>query len=92
MGFGDKLKDLKKQAQESVAEHKDQLHDALDTASVAVDRKTHGKHTARIAKFGQKASDALDKLGGDEPPQTAEATAEPRAAGAEPTAEAHEPA
>jgi hypothetical protein len=66
MGLGDKFKDLAKQAQDSVAEHKDQLHEAVDAVSVAADRKTHGKHTAKIAKFGQKATDAVDRLSTDD--------------------------
>jgi MT0933-like antitoxin protein len=66
MGLGDKFKNIAKQAQDAVVEHKDQLHDAVDAAGVVADRKTRGKHTAKIAKFGQKAGDAIDRLGGDE--------------------------
>ena len=62
MGLGDKLKELKKQAQESVAEHSEQIHDAMGVAAAAVDKKTHGKHTAKIAKFGQKAVDKVDQF------------------------------
>ena len=62
MGLGDKLKDLRKQAQDAVAEHSEQIHDAMGVAAAAVDKKTHGKHTAKIAKFGQKAVDAVDKF------------------------------
>ena len=66
MGLGDKFKDLAKQAQETVAEHKDEIHDALDKASVAADQKTHGKYTDKIAKMGQKAGEAVDKVSGGE--------------------------
>ncbi len=62
MGFGDKLKDLRKQAQEAVSEHSEHLHNALDVAGAAANTKTHGKHTQRIAKFGEKASEKLDKF------------------------------
>jgi MT0933-like antitoxin protein len=62
MGFGDKLKDLRKQAQEAVSEHSEQLHTALDVAGTAANTKTRGKHTQRIAKFGEKASEKLDKF------------------------------
>jgi hypothetical protein len=62
MGFGDKFKHLADQAKEAVAEHKDQIHDAVDAVSVAVDKKTHGRHTANIMKFNQKASGAVDKV------------------------------
>jgi hypothetical protein len=62
MGLGDKFKNLAKQAQDSVAEHKEQLQGAVETVSVAADRKTKGRHTDKIARMGQKASDALDRL------------------------------
>jgi hypothetical protein len=65
MGLGDKFKDIAKQAQDAVVDHRDQLHDAVDAVGVAADRKTRGKHTAKIAKFGQKAGDAIDKMGGE---------------------------
>jgi MT0933-like antitoxin protein len=65
MGLGDRFKDIAKQAQDAVVEHKDQLHGAVDAVGVAADRKTRGKHTAKIAKFGQKAGDAIDKMGGE---------------------------
>jgi hypothetical protein len=90
MGFGDKLKDLRKQAQDAVAEHSDQIHNALDAAGVAANAKTGGKHTQRITKFGEKASGALDKFaaegeGGDaaDAPAAAPAAAAPGAAAPE---------
>ncbi len=66
MGLGDKLRDLSKQAQDAVAEHKDQIHEAVDAAGVAADRKTRGKHSAKIAKVGQKAGAAIDHLAGSD--------------------------
>ena len=66
MGLGDKLKGLTKQAQDAVAEHRDQIQDAVGVAGAAVDRKTRGKHTAKIAKMGQKAEDAIDRFTGDD--------------------------
>ena len=68
MGLGDKFKSIAKQAQEAVVEHKDQLHDAVDTAGVVADRKTRGRHSAKIAKFSRKAGDAIDKLGSENEP------------------------
>ncbi len=62
MGLGDKFKDAAKQARESVADHKDQLHDVVDAVGVAADRKTRGRYTTRIAKLGEKAGGAVDKL------------------------------
>lgn len=61
MGFGDKFKDLRKQAQEAVAEHKQEIHNAVDVVSAAADEKTKGKYTDKIAKFNQKAAGAVDK-------------------------------
>jgi predicted lipid-binding transport protein (Tim44 family) len=77
MGLGDKFKDLKKQAQDSVVEHRDQIQDAVGVVGMAVDRKTKGRHTQRIAKFGQKASVAVDKLGSDEEPGQAPTAPQP---------------
>jgi hypothetical protein len=96
MGFGDKLKDLRKQAQDAVAENSEKIHTALDAAAVAANEKTGGKHAQRIVKFGEKASGAVDKFGagegeGDAAPGSAE-TAQPSAAPApEPTVPAGEP-
>jgi uncharacterized membrane protein len=97
MGFGDKLKDLRKQAQEAVSEHSEQVHNALDAAAVAANAKTRGKHTQRITKFGEKASSALDKFAdkGDGAAAESEAADAPApaadAAPAAETAEAPEP-
>jgi hypothetical protein len=76
VGLGDKLKDLTKQAQEVVAERKDQIHEAVDVAGVAADRKTRGRHSAKIAKFGQKAGDAIDRFASGK--EDAPASEEPR--------------
>ena len=67
MGLRDKLTNLREQAQEAVAEHKDQIQGAMETAGAAVDRKTHGKYTDKIARYGQKASDAVENFGGETP-------------------------
>jgi hypothetical protein len=61
--FGDKLKDLRKQAQDAVAENREKIHDAVDVVSTTVDQKTGGKHTAKIAKFGEQAGAAVDRFG-----------------------------
>jgi hypothetical protein len=60
--FGDKLKDLRNQAQEAVAENRDKIHEAVDVVSTTVDQKTGGKHTAKIAKFGEQAGAAVDRF------------------------------
>jgi F0F1-type ATP synthase membrane subunit b/b' len=81
MGFGDKLKELKEQAQDAVAERKDQIHGVVDAVSVAANEKTGGKHTNKIAKFGQRASDAVDKFsaGAEQRADGTEGAAEPAA-------------
>jgi MT0933-like antitoxin protein len=66
MGLGDKFKQLTKQAQDLAVEHREQLHDAVDVASVAADRRTRGKHSAKIAKAGDKAAAAIDRFGAGE--------------------------
>jgi hypothetical protein len=71
MGFRDRFNDLAKQAKETVAEHQEQIHEAVEQVSVAADEKTHGKYTAKIAKVGEKATAAVDKLSVDEPPAAA---------------------
>ncbi len=90
MGFSDKLKQLKQQAQDAVAENKDKIHEAVEVVSVGADQKTHGKYTAKIAKFGQKASDAVDKFGGDAEGQTGDAAGAARdPSAAAPPADGH---
>jgi len=78
MGLGDKFKDLAKQAQGAVAEHKDQISGAVDRASVVADQRTHGKYTDKISKAGQKAGRVVEKLGGSDE----DAGAQPPAPGA----------
>jgi hypothetical protein len=64
MGLRDKLTGLRDQAQEAVAEHKEQIQNAMETTGAAVDRKTRGKYTDKIAKYGQKATDAVENFSG----------------------------
>jgi hypothetical protein len=65
MGFGDRFKDLAKQAQDAVAERKEQITEAVDRASVAADTRTGGKYSEKIAKVGKKAEEVVEKLSGD---------------------------
>jgi MT0933-like antitoxin protein len=64
MGLRDKIAGLREQAQEAVAQHRDQIQDAMETAGAAVDRKTHGKYTDKIAKYGEKATNAVESFSG----------------------------
>ncbi|HWF24818.1 MAG TPA: antitoxin [Solirubrobacteraceae bacterium] len=101
MGFGDKFKDLAKQAQDAVAERKEQITEAVDRASVAADARTGGKYSDRIAKVGKKAEQVVEKLSGDreagadaagaDAAGAGGASAETPAAAAEPPAAAAEP-
>jgi len=71
MGLRDKLTGLREQAQETVAKHKEQIQSAMETAGAAADRKTHGKYTDKIAKYGQKATDAVENFSGQAPGEQA---------------------
>lgn len=82
MGLRDKLTGLREQAKEAVAEHKEQIENAVETAGAAVDRKTHGKYTDKISKYGQKATDAVENFSGEAPGETG---ARSPGAAAEPT-------
>jgi translation elongation factor EF-Ts len=84
MGFGDKFKELAKQAQDAVAEHKDQITEAVDRASVMADERTQGKYTDKIAKVGQKTGEAVEKLAAG---SERDARAEPPSSGPESTDE-----
>jgi hypothetical protein len=69
MGFGDKLKVLRDQAQQTVAENKDKIQGAVQTAGEAANAKTKGKYASTIAKVGEKVTTGVDKFAaeGDEP-------------------------
>jgi hypothetical protein len=99
MGFGDKLKGLKDQAQQAVAENKDKIQDAVQVAGQVANTKTHGKYATKIAKVGEKVETSVDKFAqGEDAEGAAGATATgATATGATPTdapaaAVTHEPA
>jgi MT0933-like antitoxin protein len=83
MGFGDKLKDLRKQAEVAVAEHKDKIQSVVENAGAVANDRTGGKYATKIMKVGEKATAAVDKIVAEHP-EAAEATAPP-AQPAEPT-------
>ena len=64
MGFGDKLKDLKQQAQEKVSENREKIQGAVDSVSVAANEKTHGKYANKIMKVHEQAGGSLSILSG----------------------------
>jgi len=80
MGLKDKLTDLRQQAQQAVAEHKDEIQGAVETAGAAVDQKTHGKYTDKILRYGQKANNAVEKFGDQARDEGGAATAQGGAA------------
>ena len=80
MALGDKFKDLAKQAQDAVAGHKEQITGAVERVTVVADQRTGGKYTEKIAKVGQKAEKAVEKLSGDPPAGTEPETPGPEAA------------
>ena len=61
MGFLDKAKG---KVTKAVDQHGDKIADGIDKAASAADRKTGGKHHAKVAKAAGGAKDALDKLDG----------------------------
>ena len=62
MGFGDKLKGLRDQAQQAVAENKDKIQGAVQVVGDAANTKTHGRYATKIAKVGEKVEKSVDKL------------------------------
>lgn len=67
MGFTDRLKNLTKKAEDTAAEHKDQLHQAVQKAETAVDQRTGGKYHDKVVAAGEKADAYVDTL---KPPET----------------------
>ena len=64
MGFGDKLKGLRDQAQAAVADNKDKIQGAVQSAGEVANTKTHGKYADKIVKVGDKMNASVEKLSG----------------------------
>lgn len=62
MGFGDKLKELRDQAQQAVAENKGRIQDAVQVVGDVANTKTNGKYANKIAKVGTKVEQGVDKF------------------------------
>jgi gas vesicle protein len=77
MGFGDKLKELREQAQNAVAENKDKITGAVASVGEVANTKTKGKYADKIAKVGEKVTSSVEKMGSDadNPDAHAETTA-----------------
>jgi gas vesicle protein len=63
MGFGDKLKELRDQAQSAVAENKDKIQGAVASVGEVANTKTKGKYADKIAKVGEKVTTSVEKFG-----------------------------
>ena len=61
MSFFDKAKAA---VGDAVDKHGDKIAAGLDQAAAEADRRTGGKHSAKIAQGTAKAKDALDRLDG----------------------------
>ena len=84
MNFADKLKGAAQQAKEAVAEHKEQVEQALDKAADLADKQTGGKYHDKIEKAESKADEYVQKLkpengGGTAGQAGADAAAQPPA-------------
>lgn len=62
MGIADRLKGLTGKAKETAAEHKDQVHKAVENAEALADQRTGGKYHDQIAKAGNKAEAYVEQL------------------------------
>jgi len=66
MGFGDKLKGLREQAQQAVVDNKDKIQGAVQTAGEVANTKTKGKYADKITKVGEKVSGSVEKIAGSD--------------------------
>jgi DNA-binding protein H-NS len=80
VGISDRLKQLTKKAENTAAEHKDQIKDAVEKAEVTADQRSGGKYHEQIAGAAAKAEAYVDKLEPD-------ASEKPRPPAAAPPAE-----
>jgi surface protein G len=84
MGFGDKLKGLRDQAQQAVTDNRDKIQGAVQVVGETANTRTHGKYATKIAKVGEKVGQSVDKFATEGSP----AGADPAASGDSPAAAA----
>jgi ABC-type transporter Mla subunit MlaD len=77
MGISDRLRRLTKQAENTAAEHRDQIKEAVEKAEVTADQRSGGKYHDKIAGAASKAQAYVERL---EP----EGTGKPQAPAAQP--------
>jgi DNA-binding protein H-NS len=73
MGLSDRIKDLRKKGEDTAAEHKEQIEQAVGKAEVAADQRTEGRYHEQIAKAGAKAEAYVQNLKPEEKPAEEEA-------------------
>jgi FKBP-type peptidyl-prolyl cis-trans isomerase len=77
MGLADRLKDLRKTAQQTAVEHEDEIKQALQKAETTVDERTGGKYHDQMQKATAKADAVIEGLKqADGPPSSDEGTAD----------------
>jgi ElaB/YqjD/DUF883 family membrane-anchored ribosome-binding protein len=79
MGLSDRLKDLTKKAEDTAADHKDQIHEAVQRAEAMADQRTAGQYHDKIVKAADMADAYLDKLNPPVEPVADQATTPPKA-------------
>jgi ElaB/YqjD/DUF883 family membrane-anchored ribosome-binding protein len=62
MGIADKLKSLTSKGENAAAEHKGQIHEAVEKAEAAADQRTGGRYHDQIEKAAAKADAFVDGL------------------------------
>jgi hypothetical protein len=80
MGISDTLRLLTKKAENTAAEHKDQIKDAVEKAEATADQRSGGKYHEQITDAAAKARSYVDRLepeagekpSGEAPPPAAE--------------------
>jgi MT0933-like antitoxin protein len=83
VGISDRLKNLRKKAEDTAAEHEDQIKAAVEKAEGMADQRTEGKYHDQIAKAGAKVDDYVQNLNaqggeGAEESGPSESSASPR--------------
>jgi ABC-type transporter Mla subunit MlaD len=81
VGLSDRLKGLTKKAEATAAEHKDQIHQAVEKAEALADQRTAGQYHDKIAKAGEVANTYVDKLNAPVDPAGEQAAAQPEGPG-----------
>ncbi|HEV7585843.1 MAG TPA: antitoxin [Solirubrobacteraceae bacterium] len=81
MGISETLRQLTKKAENTAAEHKDQIKGAVEKAETTADQRTGGRYHERIGDAAAKAKSYVDRL---EPDASETPTPEAQPPGAEP--------